>query len=877
VGFRDKVLVLKSFEPEEIEEVAEQLGVRKEALFLKVSDAMAKPITLDHINMVEDPAVAGKPVVVEGQVSSTSVAYLVPKSVKVLVQGEEHGEEERIEEIPVDSPFNLKLIGVNEDIKYRHLKRLFGNPSKARIVEEAYRTIYYLKVRPPVFSLKQDRKIVDEKGFEYKAFEIYVVSDRSLTFEPGTLVRFTAKPYGSPKTQKTVLLAHGVEFVEAVEIFNLEKLQRLKRKLDGLGSVKAKVRWILENFERFSGIVGRRNLAYAGLLTFFSPTWVELDGKLQRGWVITLLIGDSTTGKSETVLKLISLLKHGMFITAETASQVGLTGAAVQIEKEGWLTEWGFLVLQDRKLLAIDGYHKLPTFASAGVAEAERQGVVTIGKAAKDRAYARTRQIKIANPLSLEAGRFETKEITSFLYPAQAVPTVLDKTNIARLDLAVFASGGDVKPWEVNVKMEEKPEGELELLSEALKWCWSETARVEITDVALEEILRSATELYNTFHTPSVPLVSIDIKWKLTRLSIALAYLTLSTDDFTTVKVTAEHVREVVDFLKDEYVKAGLNTMAQEERYEVPTSEDVDRILSHVANQADMDRETLETILKFIVLRGRVTKDQLQAQFNLADKGQLRPLLSSLQNDKLIRRGNGFYPTPQLIQLYKVLEQTRLPRLPGSEKNPPKFSKTEEEVAGKNIPPSFPGVANVANVANLDHEARNPLPSETKARPPDEASKRSGEKGREIEVSDAFSPDKTPGSRIYENWKNGGERERGTGAGETGGKSEETLTETDDSTITSQPSDTLKALRRYEAGSEPGEGSLKPAPEAEDNLAAGEQAEQKMVVCRECLRSLRGVEAEPSGEWFIANCEYCSQKGFCREVRLRIKRSGGGD
>jgi len=53
------------------------------------------------------------------------------------------------------------------------------------------------------------------------------------------------------------------------------------------------------------------------------------------------------------------LLKAGMLITAETASTVGLTGTATQIEKEGWFVDWGFLVLCDRKLLAIDGAHKL--------------------------------------------------------------------------------------------------------------------------------------------------------------------------------------------------------------------------------------------------------------------------------------------------------------------------------------------------------------------------------------------------------------------------------------------------------------------------------------------------------------------------------------
>jgi len=661
--------------------LAERLGIN----LSDVDVGKGAPAILNHISMIEDPNYAGRPVLVEAQVGSTSVAYLVPKKVKASIKDGSGSLKEDVKELPPHSPLYIKFVGINDDVKYRRLKSLFGNPSTVSISEESQRTVYWVRVRPPVFTLeKRGERIIDEKGYEYKAFDVYAVSDKPISFEPSALIRLVAIPLGSPKTQRIVLLASNVEFVEAVQSFDKDKLLKLKRKLDSLGGVKAKVQWILKNFERFSGIVGRRNLALAGLLAFFSPTWVYLDGDIQRGWVIVLFIGDTTTGKSETVLKLIGLLKAGLFITAETASQVGLTGTAVQVEKEGWITEWGFLVLADRKLLAIDGYHKLSPSASAGTAEAERQGVVTIGKAAKNSAYARTRQIKMANPVDREAGRFETRTLNSFLYPCQAIPTILDKTSIARLDLAVFAAGEDVKAEDVNVRFEEKPDDDIWLLGEALRWCWSETAKVEFAEEAVDEILKNATSLYNTFHTPSVPIVSMDMKWKLARLSAALAALTLSTEDFAKIKVTGEHVREVIEFLTDEYSKAGLNTLAQEERYEVYTSEEVEAFISKTAEQSGIDRETLENILRFIVHRGRFTRDQLRAEFNLSENNQLRPLLASLRNDNLIRAGRGFYPTPKLIQLYKTLSSSSLSSLSRPEKNPQSNSKNsggQEKVA----------------------------------------------------------------------------------------------------------------------------------------------------------------------------------------------------
>ena len=656
--------------------LAKKLGVN----LLGVDVGKDEPTILDHLNMIEDPGLAGKHLIVEAVVSSTSVAYLAPKKVEVHIQRGDGDATELNETFTTDDPINIKLVGVNEDVKYRRLKRLFGESGNARVKEKTWRTIYLVRVRPPIFTLeKRGESIVDERGFEYKAFDVYVVADQPLTFQASALVKLEAKPLGSPKTQKTVLLATRVEFPEETWRFDEAKLRKLKAKLGSYGSVKEKLNWILAEFQKFSGLVGRRNLAYAGFLAFFSPVWVVLDGETQRGWAVVLFIGDTTTGKSETLRKLIMLLKGGMLVTAETASQVGLTGTATQLEKEGWFVDWGFLVLCDRKLLAIDGVHKLPPSCWAALAEAERAGVVTIAKAAKNSAYARTRQIKIGNPMDREAEKWTTKPLADFLYPCQALPTLLDKTGIARLDLAVFADSRDVKAEDVNIQMNGHPDPDLELLSEALRWCWSGTVKVEFTDGAIAQILKSATELYNTFYTRSIPLVSMDMKWKLARLSAALAYLTLFTEDFTKVRVDPEHVREVATFLKEEYGKAGLSSLAQEERYEVYTSEDVERIILATSALVNMDRDTLEVILKFIVLQGRVTRDQLRTKFNLAENNQLRPLLALLKNENLIRAGRGFYPTPQLIQLYKVLTVSRLSSLTRSEKDPPENSGDKDD------------------------------------------------------------------------------------------------------------------------------------------------------------------------------------------------------
>ena len=617
---------------------------------------LEKPIVLPHLNLIEDPSLANKPVAVEGVVASTSISYLVPKRIEWSYEhkGELKTGEEVIDE---KNPANIKLIGCSEETKYKRIKQIVGTSHTLTYNVPSYRTVYRLRVRPPVFTLeKRGEKIVDERGFEYKAHDIYVTSDESITFEASTLVRLEGIPLPNPKTQKTTLLVYKVEFPERIETFDHERLMVLKEKF-AQWPVRRRKEWILENFERYSQIVKRRNLAEAGFLDFFTPIWVRFNGDIQKGWGNVDLIGDTTTAKTETMRKLIMLLKAGTLITGELASIVGLVGTVTQIEREGWFIEWGLLVLCDRKLLAIDGSHKLSPYHWAAIGESERTGVVMLTKAAKNSAYARTRLVKISNPVDRDLGRYSTKTLRHFRYPCQALPTTLDKTSIARLDLAVFSDSHDVKPEEVNIRFKSNYDPDLEILAEALKWVWSDRTQVVFTEDAVDKILSESTRLHRMFSCEMVPLVSIDIKWKLARLATSLAYLTLSTEDFETVTVRREHVDEVCRFLENEYAMASLNVLAQETKFEVVTEEDVQLIIVKVVNatKGGITEDEVAAIFRFIAVQGRITKDQLKTKFSLSDNNELRPLLAVLSNEGLIKQGRGFYPTPKLIQIDKIV------------------------------------------------------------------------------------------------------------------------------------------------------------------------------------------------------------------------------
>jgi hypothetical protein len=652
---------------------------------VETEEVQTPPLPLVHLNDIENPALSGCLVSVEALVSSTSIAYLAPKEIEATYFVKDEQRTATVT-VPPDSPVNLKLICVSEDVKTRRMRQLFSGVAKdAQLRELGFRTIYRVRVRPPVFTLEmRDDRIVDEAGREYKAYDVFVSSEKTISFQASTLLRLTGIPLPNPATQQTTLLVTEVEFRDEVHGFDAEKVNELRLLFKDM-SIHDRVTWIVDNFEGYSGIVGRRNLALASLLTYFSPVRLRLWCDEQRGWVLLLMIGDTTTAKSETLRKLIRLLRAGMLVTAETASAVGLTGTATQIEGRGWFVDWGFLVLCDRRLLGVDGAHKLQSKEWAAMAESERLGVVIIAKAAKDSAYARTRQIRIANAVDRAADKFTTRTMRSFLYPVQALDTIMDKTSIARLDLAVFADERDVEAKDINRPVTGDYDQRLELLAEAVKWAWSTDGVIRFTPEA-EELLRTeATRLYKAYFSEVIPLVSIDMKWKLARLSAALARATLSTEDLKGVTVEADHVREVVAILEKEYTRAGLNTLAQATRYERLTEEEAKVLIASVAFKGGLDVDAAVRVIEFIVLQGRVTADQLRTQFSLSEKNQLRPLLACMVNEGLLLRGNGFYPKPPMIELYKLLPGIAL--LPGSKS---KGGKNPEEDAENMDPLDLP-------------------------------------------------------------------------------------------------------------------------------------------------------------------------------------------
>ena len=624
-----------------------------------------KTVELSSLTKIENPELTRKTVKVNAIIASNTISYNIPRRVlaKCRIKDNDHHCNKQYE---FNIPINEKagFVDIVDTQRFRILQQKsqwkFKQSCDVIIEELETSTLKKLRIRPIVTILTENEegKIVDEEGNEYKHYDIYLEQNQVQSLEAGKEIEIVGTVIPDPKSQRITLIANKVEKIEDAD-YNTDNIKKLREQYRKLGSVKKIIEWQTIEFEKFSKINKRYNITKAGLLTFFSPIVFEFEGKRINGWMKSIIIGDSTTGKSETMRMLLILLKSGQMITGETASVVGLTATASQSSNNQWFVEWGALPLNDRRLLVIDGAHRLTSEQWASLAETERTGIINIQKAGKGQAKARTRQIKIMNPVSED--RKSTRPMKTLYYPIQSIINTLQLQSIARQDLAIFVMD-DVKSKDRNKRNGLNHSPILNYLSDLLKLVWNQKFDIKIEEEAIDEILLKATELENKFKTEDIPLITNDQKYKLARLSVSLASLCCSfNDDFTELRVLKEHVDCVSDFIDSEYRNAGLDKVAKSNR-DLQVDEDVisdivydigKRLDSHIP---EITQDDILKMLDWMATQTQFTKDTIMAKFHLSDKNEVRPLVSYLQIEGLIDRKNGFIPTNKLISVGKFID-----------------------------------------------------------------------------------------------------------------------------------------------------------------------------------------------------------------------------
>lgn len=373
---------------------------------------------------------------------------------------------------------------------------------------------------------------------------------------PNRSYRMVGYAHPHPKSQATVhLLSEATPAQDNISAFAMDPdlADELRVFQAGDGGVDGRFRDIYADLTaNVHQIRDRLDMQIACDLVWHSVINFHFNGALvRRGWVETMLMGDSGQGKTEMVMGLLGHYRLGERVQGEQTSAAGLIGG---LEKMGdtWLLSWGRVPLNDKRLIWIDEAQGLRTEQIEGMSDVRATGVAEVVKIRTERTNARCRIGWLANPRDgLTLGQHNQGVV--------AIAKLFEKPeDIRRLDFAVCVASGDVDfASSINVRHADpvEPRYRSDLCRKLVLWAWSRRAdQVVFSDDATNAILAAATAMGQRYH-PSIPLVEpADQRLKIARLSVAAAARVFSaSEDGERIIVGAEHVAFVVDYLERIY------------------------------------------------------------------------------------------------------------------------------------------------------------------------------------------------------------------------------------------------------------------------------------------------------------------------------------
>lgn len=504
---------------------------------------------------------------------------------------------------------NVKIIEFCHTKKEAEIKKFWRNelkvPCKGAYIEienEKTASVHQIELGPNI-----DYLTGFEEQTRFVAVRSYIVVPESEEL-----------PKMQPMRVEGRLVAHPIDNHEIILLGT--KVERLPDAIEEF-VVTDEVKESLEKFQTFSieemmddlvhhtGITDSAYMHMAYILTYHSALHYHFLGADYLGCLHTLLLTDSSTGKSTLGKRLIGLFRLGEWVSCETAGRTGVTYSIVQTAGR-WVVRWGAMPRNDRGFLILDEFQSFPKGESEHIKEAMSSGQLRVNRAAQDFTYTRNRLVIAANPKARFKGA--SCQLGFFDYPVEAIRTLFTtEAEIRRINLAILIRTADyateILHDESKLRIEpEKAELTTVDWRNSVRWAWQRKADdIELEDEALKYLLGEASPyLVDKFKfAEDIPLFTASYtKHGILKLAIALASLLKSTDEnFEKVVVKKEHIKWVADWLDEMYSSSTvkLDLYAAKRRQELyMTDEDYDMVIAEMC-EGEL-RKHIETIGAYI-------------------------------------------------------------------------------------------------------------------------------------------------------------------------------------------------------------------------------------------------------------------------------------
>lgn len=311
---------------------------------------------------------------------------------------------------------------------------------------------------------------------------------------------------------------------QLIETFQPEPTQ------DPLESLYELAHSVSQNHTR---IYNRDDLHVVALLTWLSPlefVFPYEGAQIERGWLNSLILGDTQTGKSKICQKLTTLFRCGVFINAESCSYVGLVGGAVKSSSGMFLLRWGKIPLYNRQLVIVEELSGLTTEEISYMSEVRSAGVARYDKAGlTGETSAKTRLICLSNV------RAKGKSLGDYPTGVQAALELVGQNeDVSRFDFILTATDDEVDSSIINKDRSQETltvygSEEIQALQDLVMFTWSlKVDQINFTIGAYQECLKQTLLLSTKYH-PSIPIFKAGSgRLLIARIALAIACVQMS-------------------------------------------------------------------------------------------------------------------------------------------------------------------------------------------------------------------------------------------------------------------------------------------------------------------------------------------------------------
>lgn len=310
--------------------------------------------------------------------------------------------------------------------------------------------------------------------------------------------------------------------------------------------------------EHYTRVYHRLDWHLIALLTWCSPLQLRFpdSDNIERGWINSLVVGDTETGKSKVAKAVQRITNCGVFVNAENCTFAGLVGGAIKMGSGQLMLRWGRIPLSDKQLVVLEELSGLSVQEISNMSDVRSSGIARLDKGGiNSQTNSRTRLLCLSNV------RSQTKNLSGYLYGVRAVQELVGHgEDIARFDLITTLVDNEVDVDTINSNRFATIANESNLgLELALKnlvhYIWSlGPDDIKFSDTSWDECLEQTKRLSAIYH-PGIPVFKGGSgRYKLGRIAAAIACLQFSRRD-SKVLVLRSHVKAAAKLLQFIYDK----------------------------------------------------------------------------------------------------------------------------------------------------------------------------------------------------------------------------------------------------------------------------------------------------------------------------------